>query len=191
MRRGWKVVFVLWVPWLALGCLPPSGLEQQIRLESTVVAMQTDVAMELSELRGMIATAAVPPTALLLPISTPAMPTSTPTGVSGPALGGVVTADVLNVRKGPGLGYKVVGHLQKGDVLQARARVEAGDWMKISTADGIEGWVAVEHVALNVPLDSIPLAVEIPPTPVPGPTTPAPGPTARMTPTATVASSEG
>lgn len=46
--------------------------------------------------------------------------------------------------------------MRKGDVLNVKARVEASDWVKVSTSEELEGWVAVEYVALNFPLDSIP-----------------------------------
>lgn len=208
MKRRWLATSVLLLPLLLLGCLPSlslvssSDLEQQIRLEYTVVAMQTDVAIELAELRELVSTPVTPPTSTPSPTSAPLIPTSTPTSVPPSPPGGTVTTDMLNMRSGPGLEYDVVAHLQKGDALEVGARIEASDWVKVSTAEGLEGWVAVEYVALNVPLDSIPLAVEIPPTPTPGPavpgipTAPVP-PTVSVTPTATTiglpqsASSEG
>ena len=196
MKRRWLAMSVLLFPLLLLGCFPPNSLEQQIRLESTVVAMQTDVAIELAELREQVSTPVTPPTSTASPTSPPLIPTSTPTSVPTSLPGGTVTADLLNLRGGPGIEYDVVGHLQKGDALEARGRIEAGDWVKVSTAEGLEGWVAVEYVALNVPLDAIPLAVEILPTPTLGPMVPVTptvsvAPTVPVTPTATTVSSEG
>ncbi|MEA3346024.1 MAG: SH3 domain-containing protein [Chloroflexota bacterium] len=192
-RRRWVAVSLLF-PLLLLGCLPSSGLERRIQLESTVMALQTDVAFELAELRESISTP-VMPTNVPSPTSTPSIPTSTPTRVATSVPGGTVTADVLNLRSGPGLNYRVMAHLQKGDELEAKARTEAGGWMKVSIAEGLEGWVAVEYVDLNVPLSSIPLAVEIPSTPTLGPTasvtsTTSVIPTATVTTTATSVPSE-
>ena len=186
MKRRWLTISALLLSLLLLGCIPPSGLEQQIRLESTVMAMQTDVALELAELQELISTLTMPPTSPPSPTSTPSItltgtPTSTPTSPPD----GRVIADVLNLRSGPGLEYGVVGHLQKGDTLEVKARLEAGDWVKVSTVMGLEGWVAVEHVALNIPLDNIPLAVEIPLTPTLGPTVPVTA-TVPVTPTVSV-----
>jgi uncharacterized protein YraI len=93
-----------------------------------------------------------------------------------------VTADVLNIRTGPGLEYEVAGLLRRGAALDIRARTENGDWAKVSTATGLVGWVALEYVDLNIPLGNIPLAVEGPSTPVGSPTMPA---TAQVPATAT------
>lgn len=194
MKRGWAAISALWASLVLLGCFPPSGLEQQIRLESTVMAMQTEVAIELADLRELVSTPVAPIEKILSPTPVPVIPTSTPIGVSTSLPESVVTTDVLNLRGGPGLEYDIVGHLQKGNTLQARARVKAGDWVKVSIGEGLEGWVAIEFVALNVSLDSIPLAVEIPPTPTLGPTslaTTTPGSAAHGTPTAAAGSSEG
>jgi len=188
MRREWAAIAALLFSLPLGGCFRPSGLEQQIRLESTVMAMQTDVAVELAELRELLSTPAMPPTSIPSPTASPVTATATSTSVPMSPPSGTVTTEVLNLRSGPSLEFGVVGHLQKGDALDIRARIEAGDWVKVSTDQGLEGWVAVEYVALNVPLDSIPLAVEIPPTSSPGPTAFV-TPTAPGTPTATTASS--
>jgi len=182
MKRGWAVISALLFSLVLLRCVPANNLERQWRLESTVIAMQTDVAIELAEMRALMPTTVIPPTTTPLPTSTPPMPTVTPTSEAPSLPDGTVAVNLLNLRSGPGLEYDILAHLQKGDALKARARIEAGDWVKVSTAAGLEGWVAVEHVALNIPLDSIPLAVEMPPTPVPGPTLP-------VTATATIVSS--
>jgi len=192
MERRWTVISALLFSLLLLRCVPASQLERQWRLESTVVAMQTDVAIELAEMRALIPTPLIPPTSTPSPTSTPLIPTITPTSEPTWLPDSTVAVDLLNLRSGPGLEYKVLAHLEKGDALEVRARVGAGDWVKVSTAAGLEGWVAVEHVVLNIPLDGIPLAVEIPPTPVAGPTvpvTPPPGPTVPVTATATTVSS--
>jgi hypothetical protein len=196
MRQGRALIPALLASLLCLSCLAPRGPQQQIRLESTVVAMQTDVAVELAQLRELVLTPAPPPTGAPSPTVDPSMATHTPTDADAHLPEGVVTADILNLRGGPGLEYDVVGHLQRGDTVQARARLEAGDWVKVASSGGVEGWVATEFVALKVPMVSIPLAVQIPPTPIAGPTahvTPAPavGPTASVTPMATSVPPQG
>ena len=168
MKRSSPIILALLLPLLLLGCSSLKALQQAPQLEATVVAMQTDVALELAELRQSISTPPIPRREVPLATSVPLIPTGVPTFV----LGGTVATEVLNLRSGPGLQYELVGHLQKGDPVQARARTEAGDWLKVATAAGLEGWVAVEFVALNVPLDGIPLAVAIPPTPTPDPSLP-------------------
>jgi len=171
--RGWAAISALLIPLLLLGCFPPSGLEQQIRLESTVMAMQTDVAVELAALRELMSTPVIPPTIVPSPTSVPLIPAITATSTSPSPPAGTVATEVLNMRSGPSLEYDLVAHLQKGDALEIRARTESGDWVKVCTQMGLEGWVALEYVALNVPLGHIPLAVTIPPTPTRGPAVPA------------------
>jgi len=188
MERRGALISALLFSLVLLRCVPSSHLERQWRLESTVAAMQTDVAIELAEMRALVATTVMPPTSTPSSTSTSMMPTLTPTGEAISVPNGVVAADLLNLRSGPGLEYEVVAHLERGDPLEVRARVPAGDWVKVSTAAGMEGWVAVEHVALSIPLEGIPLSVERPPTPLPGPTIPvteAPSPAIPITPTAT------
>ena len=188
MERGWAAISALLLSLVLLSCVSASDLERQWRLESTVVAMQTDVAVELAEMRALMPTTVMPPTSTPSPTSTPLIATITPTSEPASLPDGTVAVDLLNLRAGPGVEYDVLAHLEKGDALEARARVEAGDWVKVSTAAGLQGWVAVEHVALSVPLDSIPLVVEMPPTPVASPTVAAtlpPGPTLPVTATAT------
>jgi hypothetical protein len=196
IRQGWALIPALLASLLCLSCLAPSGLEQQTRLESTVVAMQTDVAMELAQLRELVLTPAAPPTGAPSPTLDPSIATHTPMDASAHLPEGMVTADILNLRGGPGLEYDVIGHLQRGDTVQARARLEAGDWVKVASSGGVEGWVATEFVALKVPMASIPLAVQVPPTPITGPTarvtpTPALGPTVSVTPMATSVTPQG
>ncbi|KGX93518.1 cell wall hydrolase [Pontibacillus halophilus JSM 076056 = DSM 19796] len=56
------------------------------------------------------------------------------------------TASDLRVRKGPGLSYKVVGYLDKGDT---RTQIGVkGDWVKIKT-NGTEAWVHKDYVTLT------------------------------------------
>ena len=91
---------------------------------------------------------------------TPPPATATPT----PQPIAVVTADALNLRAGPGTVYDKKGLLHKGEKLNITARTATGDWIRVLT-DGTEGWISATYVELLIPLDSIPVAVEIPPTP--------------------------
>jgi hypothetical protein len=73
------------------------------------------------------------------------------------------------VRAGPGVSYDLVGVVHKGDALDAISRTPAGDWLRVKTAQGREGWIAANFVALFVPIDQIPEETDIPPTPTPTP----------------------
>ncbi len=79
----------------------------------------------------------------------------------------VVTTEALNVRAGPGADHDRVGVVREGDGLDVVARTPAGDWLKVIAPDGTEGWVAAAYVALNMALDEVPEAAEIPPPPGP------------------------
>lgn len=57
----------------------------------------------------------------------------------------VVTADALNVRRGPGSEHPVVANLSKGTRVE---RLEAADgWLRIQTPDGITGWISARFAA--------------------------------------------
>lgn len=91
---------------------------------------------------------------------------------------------VLNVRSGPGTNYSRVRQAKEGERLKVIGRTEAGDWLKILTSDGQEGWVAAEFVTLNTDLGPVAVA-QAPPTPTPVPATPTPVPTATPPPAPT------
>lgn len=65
--------------------------------------------------------------------------------------------------------------MTEGDKLKIVGRTEAGDWLKIVTSDGKEGWVAAEFVTVNTDLGAVAVA-QAPPTPTPVPATPTPLP---------------
>ncbi|QUI23616.1 SH3 domain-containing protein [Vallitalea pronyensis] len=59
-----------------------------------------------------------------------------------------VTADVLNVRSGPGLSHSVIGKLYEGDrvqVLSGSTPSDGYNWVEIWD-DNLHGWVAVEYL---------------------------------------------
>jgi uncharacterized protein YraI len=161
MRGGrWSTTLALLVSLQLLGCLPLRETVQQSDLESTVVVMQTEMATEFAGLKELIATPVIPTGVVDAPTSLPLVLTTVPTGVSGVPSDGVVTTDILNIRTGPSLGHAVSGLLRRDAPLKIKARTESGDWVKVVTDAGLLGWVALEYVDLNIPLDDIPLAVE-------------------------------
>ena len=92
---------------------------------------------------------------------------------SGPTA--TVASNVLNVRAGPGTGYNILTVLYYGQVVEAIGRNSANTWVKIQIWGGVQGWVSVPLVYLNVPIGSLP-ALDVPPV---NPPPPAPaGPTA-------------
>jgi uncharacterized protein YraI len=101
------------------------------------------------------------PLAEVQPTETPAPPTDTPV----PQPEAVVNAPNLNLRAGPGTEYPVLGGLVQGDPLHVLGRTQNGNWLKVVTADGQEGWVWAGMVQLHVPAETIVLASDIPVTP--------------------------
>lgn len=85
-----------------------------------------------------------------------------------------VTANVLNVRSGPGTGYAKVASLQNGASVQVIGR--NGQWWQIAMPDGRKGWIHGDYVEVNGSTAGI-AVVQAPPLP-PSPT-PAPVPTAK------------
>ena len=62
-----------------------------------------------------------------------------------PAGGGIVTADSLNVRAGPGANAAIVGKLARDAVVEVWGRTPAGDWLCVREPCG---WVAAQYVGL-------------------------------------------
>jgi hypothetical protein len=94
------------------------------------------------------------------------VPSVTPT----PGPDAVVAADALTLRAGPGTVYARLGTLRRGDSLIVIARAKTGDWLAVTSEAGKSGWVAAPYVDLNVPLEAVPVATGVPPTPIPPPT---------------------
>lgn len=114
---------------------------------------------------------AMPPTATALPPTATATPTA-PAVVaklsSQPQ--GVVRIDGLRLRKGPGTMYVALGALYADDVIEVAGRNEAADWLQVVVTDGRSGWVSAEYVDLDMPVASVPVAPDVPPTPQPAAT---------------------
>ncbi len=112
------------------------------------------------------------------------MPTVTPTPTEDVLAGaaGVVTADRVNVRGGPGTAYAIVQTLQKSADFSVLGRNESGAWLRIcclpgaqqsdaksADADGEQTWIAAEFVSMTLPagktLADLP-PLQAPPAPV-------------------------
>lgn len=101
-------------------------------------------------------------------------------GNSSPALTGVVTANVLNVRQGPGSSFPVVGKLLKETKVEILQRDPAGNWWLICCLPGVttQGWVSAQFVQPSFDRAQanqlVPVAEVLPtppPTPPPAPAT--------------------
>ena len=100
-------------------------------------------------------------------------PTETPTLEPTPDKPAAeVVAPILNVRTGPGTVYDRVGQVAEGSQFDIVARAPEGDWLLVCCVDDAEVWIAGsdEYVRQVGPLDSVPVAEEIPEPPTPAPT---------------------
>ncbi len=53
----------------------------------------------------------------------------------------------LNVRSGPGVGYKIIGKVTKNEAV---GKIEVyGSWCKIKTSKGIIGWVSSKYLSIT------------------------------------------
>jgi len=109
--------------------------------------------------------------AFVLPTVTPTPQILAAQSTRGRAVG-MVTADRVNVRNGPGTVYAIVGTLQKSSDFAISGRNDSGAWLQIccvSDAKIEQNWIAAEFVDVALPdgmsLADLPVS-EAPPTPV-------------------------
>jgi len=58
-----------------------------------------------------------------------------------------IKMDQLNMRSGPGIGYKIVGKVTKNEAV---SKIEVyGGWCKIKTSRGIIGWVNSKYLSIS------------------------------------------
>ena len=69
----------------------------------------------------------------------------------------VVTTGALNVRVGPGIGYKIVATSNQGHVVALIGRNNAASWAKVRLFNGQEGWVNAIHLDPTVAINSLPV----------------------------------
>ncbi len=106
------------------------------------------------------------------PTPTPGPPTETPFPTA--TLEGTwlrVTANVLNVRTGPGFNYDRIGQVAEGDLLRVMGSIPDYSWMLVDFRGGV-GWVKTEYAELTGNLADVPVNVSIPPTPTAAATQP-------------------
>lgn len=66
---------------------------------------------------------------------------------------GIVTANVLNVRQGPGMTYKIISKVHKDDYIRIFAKI--GDWYVVQTDNDIIGTVHVDYIKPIYPNNAV------------------------------------
>jgi uncharacterized protein YraI len=74
-----------------------------------------------------------------------------------------VTDSRLNIRSGPGTGYRIVGKAEAGDTYEVSGRNVEATWIEL-ILPGIEegyGWVSAEYISLSRPILGVPISGRI------------------------------
>ncbi len=88
----------------------------------------------------------------------------------------VVSAELVNLRSGPGAGYEILTQLEEGQTLEVSGRNEAGDWLAV-VFEGEPGWLFLELATYNGSVEALQV-ITPPPSPTPRPATATPKPIA-------------
>lgn len=60
-----------------------------------------------------------------------------------------IDAGNLNIRTGAGVTFEVITTLSEGQVLTLNDRSPRGDWIQVTTSDGITGWINGQYCAVQ------------------------------------------
>jgi len=86
------------------------------------------------------------------------------------AVTGTVTSYALNVRSGPGVSYSRLTAIPRGTGFVITARNADGSWVKVTLANGVQGWVSARYIATSQPISTLPVeGIPVPPPPPPAP----------------------
>lgn len=107
-----------------------------------------------------------------LPTNTPPVPPTNPPPPTPEGVTATIKNASLNVRRGPGTNYDVIGRLRQNDVVQVVGIIQGGDWLVINFAQQ-QGWIVANLVTINGSLTTVPV-IEPPPSPTPPPATATP-----------------
>jgi serine protease Do len=89
----------------------------------------------------------------------PAAPTPTPLPTPAPVLPtGIVLANNLNVRSGPGTEFERLGAAPQGTVLPVAGQLGNCTWLRVTAPNDLEGWVSGDaaFITLDTPCAAIP-----------------------------------
>ncbi|MGD2078978.1 MAG: SH3 domain-containing protein [Chloroflexota bacterium] len=82
----------------------------------------------------------------------------------------IVASGALNVRNGPGVGYRSIAVIYQGQSVELLGRWATNNWVLIRLWNGTEGWVNSNYLQTGVPVTDLPVIGGAPPdTPTPVP----------------------
>jgi len=79
----------------------------------------------------------------------------------------VINIPLVNARSGPGTDYSLVEYVEEGQELEVVGKNIAGDWWKVCCVPDKPAWVIDDYVDLSGPIDLVPIAPELLPSPTP------------------------
>ncbi len=79
----------------------------------------------------------------------------------------------LNLYAGPGSNYAVVGTVYSGQDISLLGRNSAGNWLKVQTSAGTQGWLSAAYIQATVSINSLPVVGEAAVSPAPASPAPA------------------
>lgn len=91
--------------------------------------------------------------------NTPIIAAARAANADNSAKSGTVTVAALVVRAGPGLGFRQLGAVHRGDTIKALGRDNSAAWLEIEFPRNKKtgrGWVGASFVALSVPVEELP-----------------------------------
>lgn len=91
-----------------------------------------------------------------LPMVIKIAPTPTMHPVEPPPLGATVTAASIGLRDGPGGEYANLATLPRGAFLRVVGQYDSCEWIKVTSEDGLEGWVKTNKVDLELECAGLP-----------------------------------
>ncbi len=136
----------------------PTATATFISREALALAPTPTLPFDLSELPTFTPTPTVTPTPTITPTPTP---TPLPTYVAK------VTAELVNLRSGPGDDFDVLEIIPLGEDVELVGKTADGEWIMVRSAAGKEGWIYRD--LLQPEADAKMAVLTPPPTPTPGP----------------------
>jgi hypothetical protein len=87
----------------------------------------------------------------------PAQPTPAPDSPAGAAAATMTGSSLLNVRNGPGVGFRVIDMLERGQTVTVIGRTPSATWIEIERPGGGTGWVNSRYLTGGRSFSALPI----------------------------------